>query len=161
MGSALRPETVERIYAVRGRDLDKPLIVLVAGVADLGRFGISLSSEETAFLERWWPGKISVVLSCGDEEFRYLHRGTGSVAFRCPDVAELRELLEEAGPLVAPSANPQGLPPSETVEEAKRYFGDQVDFYVDGGRLSGEPSTLVKLKDGKVEVLRQGAVEIL
>jgi L-threonylcarbamoyladenylate synthase len=158
VGSALSTEAMERIYAVRRRDHGKPLIVLVADAEDVERFDIVVSSRDRELLAKWWPGKVSVALPCVSERFRYLHRGSGALAFRCPDVPELRALLREVGPLVAPSANPQGEPPAETIEDARRYFGESVDFYVDGGRLSGEPSTLVRLSDGSVEVLRRGAV---
>jgi L-threonylcarbamoyladenylate synthase len=59
-----------------------------------------------------------------------------------------------AGPLVEPSANPEGLPPAETVDEARKYFGESADFYVDGGRRSGRPSALVSLADGTPKILR-------
>lgn len=77
-----------------------------------------------------------------------------------PALAWLRTLLHKTGPLVAPSANLEGHPPAWTVREAKRYFDDKVDFYIDAGRLGGRPSTLIKIENGKVIVLRQGAAKI-
>jgi len=60
------------------------------------------------------------------------------------------------GPLIAPSANPEGLPPARNLEEAKGYFGDSVDMYMDGGEINGKASRLVKLrKDGSVVILRE------
>lgn len=70
--------------------------------------------------------------------FEYLHRGTGTLAFRLPaqagspETAQLLEILKEAGPLVAPSANPEGQSPAQDITEAKKYFGNKVDFYLDG-----------------------------
>ena len=46
---------------------------------------------------------------------------------------------------------------AKTINEAKKYFGEEVDFYVDGGELAGEPSTLIEIRDGKATVLRKGA----
>jgi L-threonylcarbamoyladenylate synthase len=157
VASALDPDAVERVYRVRGRDEGKPCIVLIADVSDLDRFGILLGDPVSKWLGKWWPGKVSVILPCPDERFAYLHRGTGTVAFRVPDVPELRELLLETGPLIAPSANPEGMPPATTIAEAEAYFGDGIDFSVDGGTLEGQASTLVRVSDGKWEILRQGA----
>jgi L-threonylcarbamoyladenylate synthase len=61
-------------------------------------------------------------------------------------------------PLTAPSANPAGQRPPTRIEEARAYFGDRVDCYVDGGCLPGEPaSTVVDARDG-LRVIRDGAV---
>jgi L-threonylcarbamoyladenylate synthase len=154
-------DAVERVYALRKRDLDKPCIVLIADIAELEQFSVHVSSKESAWLETVWPGKVSVLLPCPDTALHYLTRGTGSLAFRIPDDDALRALLRETGPLIAPSANPQGEAPAETIDEAKRYFGDAVDFYIDGGTLQSKPSTIVQLENGRVTVLRAGAVDII
>ena len=87
-------------------------------------------------------------------------RGTGTIAFRMPDIPELRDLLVQTGPLIAPSANTEGEPPALTVGDAKKYFGDEVDFYVDAGKLESLPSTLITFENGEPVVLRQGAVSL-
>ena len=76
-----------------------------------------------------------------------------------PDKKDLLELLKITGPLLAPSANHKGEKPALIIEEAKVYFGNKVDFYVDEGKLESLPSTLIKIEDGKIVVLREGAVE--
>ena len=157
---ASNPEAVERVYAVRSRDAGKACIVLIADISELEKFSIDLSLKEKAWMENIWPGKVSVILPCLDEKFSYLTRGTGNLAFRIPDDGSLRAFLRETGPLIAPSANPQGENPAETIAEAKEYFGDAVDFYIDGGVLQSPPSTIVKLESDRVTVLRPGAVEI-
>jgi L-threonylcarbamoyladenylate synthase len=68
---------------------------------------------------------------------------------------QLRELLRQTGPLFAPSANSAGEKPAATIQEARAYFGEAVDFYVDAGDLSSnQPSTLIRLSDGEVKILR-------
>ncbi len=160
VGRALNPDTVERIYQVRKRRPDKPLIILIADIGGLDLFGIVLSDKQKNFCQRYWPGKISIIFACAEEKFAYLHRGTNSLAFRLPDNDELRDLVRQTGPLVAPSANPEGLPPAMTATEAKDYFGNSVDFYVDIGRQESAPSTLASLISSEPEVLRSGAVDI-
>ena len=93
------------------------------------------------------------------KKFKHLHRGTGTLAFRVPKPAWLRKLLQETGPLIAPSANFEGEPPALTIRAAKKYFGENVDFYADAGRLASKPSTLIKVEKGNVIVLREGAVK--
>lgn len=160
VASVWHPQAVERGYFLRNRDLEKACIILIADIADLETFSVHPSPKERVWLDSVWPGKVSVLLPCSDTALRYLTRGTGNLAFRIPDDESLRTFLRETGPLIAPSANPQGEKPAETIAGAKQYFGDAVDFYLDGGTLRGEPSTIVKLESNRVTVLRPGAVEI-
>ena len=153
VGSALKPPTVGLIYRLRERDLDKPLIVMLSSAAEIGRF-VAVSDGQRELLEQLWPGPVSVILRCQNEALAYLHRNSGGVAFRVPANPALREFLKATGPLVAPSANPQGSEPATSVEEAQNYFGDRVAFYIDGGRLVGEASALIDLRTDTPHILR-------
>lgn len=161
VGSALNPETVEKIYTLRKRSADKPMIILISSLNDLNHFNIQLTEKQLKFLKNIWPNPVSIILPVVGEKWKYLHRGTNSLAFRIPKNEKLLELLRAVGPLVAPSANPQGEKVSETIKEAKRYFGNQVAFYVDGGKIAAKPSTLIELSDRLVKVLRQGEFKLI
>ncbi len=160
VGSALKPGTVERIYRLRKRSRAKPFIVLIASRRDLARFGVRPDRKTKKILCKLWPGPVSVILPCALKRFAYLHRGAETIAFRVPAKQSLRRLLAQTGPLVAPSANPEGMPPANTIAQAKQYFGNRVDFYVDGGSARSLPSTLIAIKDGTIHILRKGARKI-
>ncbi len=155
VGSAFSKKAVERIYDVKGRDDNKPFIVLISQVSDLNFFGINLAPDQLSYLDSVWPGPVSVILPCLSDEFSYIHRGTQSIAFRVPGDENVRTFLQKTGPLVAPSANPQGLEPAYTIVEARKYFGDSVDFYVDEGEKRAKPSTIVSMVSGEPVVLRK------
>ncbi len=155
LGNALSKSVVSKIYKIKGRDENKPFIILISKIEDLKLFGIKISKEQQTFLKSVWPGKVSVILLCTSKKFSYLHRGTNSLAFRLPKKKFLQALLEKTGPLVAPSANPQGLTPATTIREAKKYFGDTIDIYVSGGKLEGKSSTLISLLGKEPEILRK------
>jgi L-threonylcarbamoyladenylate synthase len=154
VGSALDKKVVEKIYRLRKRNRKKPMIVLISSLGDLKKFGVQVTPTTRKILQKAWPGKVSVILPSRSKKVAYLHRGTNAIAFRMPKPAWLRKLLVKTGPLVAPSANIEGKPPARTVGEAKKYFADKVDFYVDAGRLVSKPSTLIELRGGTVRVLR-------
>ena len=160
VGSALNKKTVERIYAIRKRDTDKPLIVLISAIKDLEKFGIKINAAKQKKIKEIWPGKVSIVFPCLQKKYAYIHRGSNTIAFRFPSDKNLQRLLKKTGPLVAPSANPSGGKPAATYIEAEKYFKNKVDFYVDAGKLSSKPSTLIEIGNkGDVSVLRQGAVK--
>ncbi len=154
VGNALDKEVVERIYKTRKRSPEKPCIILISDTGELEKFSVNLREEQKDIIENF-STPTSFILECQNEELKYLHRGTNTLAFRIPLQSELRKLLKETGPLVAPSANIEGMPPSVNINEAKAYFGDYVEFYVDGGELKGNASKVIKLnKDGSISVLR-------
>jgi L-threonylcarbamoyladenylate synthase len=167
VASAFDPKVVARIYGLRRRNFKKPMVILIGSLGDLKLFGIRLDMKTRRVIKKWWPGKVSVVLKAAGNKrcaagkrFKYLHRGTGTLAFRMPKPAWLRKFLRKTGPLVAPSANLEGEPPAKTVREARKYFGGKADFYLDGGTLVSEPSTLVRIEKGKAVVLREGAARV-
>ncbi|MBP6889404.1 MAG: threonylcarbamoyl-AMP synthase [Candidatus Moranbacteria bacterium] len=160
VASARIPEAVERVYALRNRDGDKPCIILLAERKDLGEFGVTPGDESVDFLNKHWPGAVSVLFPCEDDRFFFLHRGIQALAFRVPDNEWLRNVLRKTGPLIAPSANSQGKPAAKSIDEARQYFHSKVDFYIDGGSLEGEPSTLVQFEGNQVNILRSGRVKL-
>lgn len=161
VGSALIPDTVEEIYKLRKRAKDKPMIILISSLNNLRQFDIKLSNIQKRFLEKNWPNPLSVILSCKSKQFKYLHRGKKSLAFRMPKDEKLLALLKQTGPLVAPSANFEGDSPAENINQAKKYFGNAGSFYVDGGVVKSQSSTIISLDDkGKPLILRQGKFKI-
>ncbi len=156
VGSALNKKTVTRIYDLRKRDLDKPMIILIGDIEDVLKFDVIVSNADKKILSKLWPNKISIILDCPSSKFEYLHRGTKTIALRLPADEKLRALLKETGPLVAPSANTQGNAPAKTITEAKIYFDNNVDFYLDSGVIDSEPSTVVSLKNGELKIIREG-----
>ena len=152
-------KAVRRLYHLRravGRK--KPFVILIASATALRDFGIALTAAQKRFLAKVWPGKVTVVFRCPQSRFAYLHLGTRALAFRVPHPRALRKLLRAVGPLVAPSANREGEKPAETILEARRYFGERVDFYLSAGRrLHGTPSTIVSLYEKTPRILRKGA----
>lgn len=160
VGSAFSKKAVARIYRLKKRNSKKPLIVLIESLSDLARFGVGPDKKMFKILQSIWPGKISVILPCRNKKFRYLHRGLNTIAFRLPALKNLRALLKKTGSLVAPSANLEGKPPAKTIREAKKYFGDAVDFYIDGGTLRSLPSTLIAIQHGRVVVKRRGITSV-
>ncbi len=153
--SAANPEATKRLYALKHRE-HKPGTVVAASIDQL--VGLGVKRRYLKAVERFWPGAVSVETP---HQIEYLHQGTGRQAFRIPADDTLLKLLEQTGPLLTSSANRPGRPTATTVQEAQAYFGEQVDFYADGGDLSGRPpSTIIRVIDDAIDIIRQGAVKI-
>jgi L-threonylcarbamoyladenylate synthase len=149
---------VVRLYELKKRE-NKPGTLIAASIKQLEELG--LKHRYLKAVEQFWPGAVSVVIPASDPALSYLHQGKFSLAVRIPDDKNLQNLLKKTGPLLTSSANQPGQEPAFNIAQAKEYFGDKVDFYEDGGDLSGrQPSTLIRILDDAIEVLRQGAVKI-
>ncbi|MCA9327570.1 threonylcarbamoyl-AMP synthase [Candidatus Saccharibacteria bacterium] len=148
---------VHRLYALKSRE-SKPGTVIAASIDQLT--GLGIPRRYLTAVEQFWPNPLSIVIPCG-KELAYLHQGKSSLAIRISSDTATATLLQKTGPLLTTSANQPGEVPAENIEQAKEYFGDTVDFYVDGGELSGRPpSTIIRIVDDAVEVLRKGALDI-
>lgn len=143
---------LRRIYEVKGRPLSKPVGTII--IADANQLKNKVKTDFVDGAKRYWPG-TSVVLPV-DESLKYAHKGYDSLPFRIPGIESLRDFLSRTGPLATSSANKAGELPANTIEEAIEVFGKAVDFYVDGGDLSGrKPSRIVRIEPtGEVTIIR-------
>lgn len=146
-------QAVERLYALKGRDADKRLLALVP---DAGTAAALAAVPLPPFAARLWPGPLTLVFPVAGSH----PLGWETQAVRVPASPWLAALLAAVGePLYAPSANPQGLAPARTPEEAWNMFGAGVDLYIGTAAVGdGLPSTLVTWTDGDWRLLRQGAI---
>lgn len=148
VASAQNAFAIDRVYDVKHRPDIKPCIVLIAQANDMRLFGIDTATIDKA--SNYWPGKVSVVVPADNALYEHLTRGTGSIAFRVAGTSILQEIVSVSGPIIAPSANPDALAPATTVQQAYDYFGDSIDFYIDGGECNERPSTVVNLDTGHI-----------
>lgn len=151
-------KAVERLYKLKHR-LNKPGTIIAANLQQLEELGFK--HRYLAAVEQFWPGAVSIVIPVSDPNLNYLHQGMQGLAVRIPALHELRDLLKATGPLLTSSANLPSEPPATNIQQAKSYFANLVDFYIDGGDLSArQPSTIIRIVDDAIEVIRPGAVSI-
>ncbi|MEO8863389.1 MAG: Sua5/YciO/YrdC/YwlC family protein [Candidatus Saccharimonadales bacterium] len=150
--------SVARLYGLKHREI-KPGTIIAADVNQLVELGIK--KRYLTAVEQFWAYPISVVIPIG-HGLSYLHLGKMSLACRVAAAPkELISLLSKTGPLLTSSANLPGQPQSNNMDMAQAYFGDSVDFYVDCGDRSGvAASTVIRVVDDAIEILRIGATNI-
>lgn len=155
---AQNSEAAAKLYALKKRE-NKPGTLIAASIDQLTALGIK--KRYLTAVEQFWPGAISIVIPTASANLKHLDLGKGTLAMRVVADKNLKELLEKTGPLITTSANTPGNPHANTIDEAKDYFGGKVACYVDGGDLSDqEPSTIIRVVDDAIEILRAGAVKI-
>lgn len=156
VAKATNKVAVKRLYDLKSREF-KPGTIIASSIDQLVELGFK--KRYLKAVEQYWPGAISVITPTGPI-LAHLHLGKYSLAIRIPDGNQFNELLSQTGPLLTTSANLPGKIPAKNIAEAKQYFGKLVDFYEDGGVLLNEPSTIIRIVDDAVEVVRKGSVKI-
>jgi L-threonylcarbamoyladenylate synthase len=155
--SALNKESVGKIHKLKGRQENKPYVLLISNLSQLASLGVD--EKEVGPVSNFWPGGLTIICSAPMSP-RWLHMGLNSLALRQPNMDTLLKLIDKTGPIISTSVNHAGQKPAVSAEEVLDYFGNELDFVVDYGELQGEPSTIVRQEKGKLIVLRQGAVRI-
>ena len=144
------PGAVEKIYGAKKRPENKPIAFLAAYVEQVESRGAVMEPPAIRLIRRFWPGPLTLVLKMP----------SGFGGFRVPDCAATLGLLWRAKSVLAvTSANLSGGAPALTATEAAEALGDKVSLVLDAGvSPGGVPSTVVKVADGNVIVLREGAI---
>ncbi len=156
-GDPFNINTVNRVTHLKGRR-GSPYPILVSSIDNALRL-LEASDAMVMLMERFWPGGLTIV-----GKARYGIPGNffmDTIGMRMPGHRRLLKLIEEAGGyLIGTSANISGKPPAKSIDEAKDYFGDAVDLYIDGGRARENPSTVVEVRDKHIVIRRIGAIEL-
>ncbi len=167
-GSAFDAAALARIFATKERPTFDPLIIHLpsAGLATPGVVGALAPAQARVAEElatRFWPGPLTLVLPRGDRVPDLATSGLPTVAVRRPAHAVAQALLEQTGPLAAPSANRFGrVSPTSAADVAAELAGRGVRFIVDGGPCAiGVESTIVAVgAEGELSLLRPGGVPV-
>ena len=154
LAAANSEKAVERLYEVKRRSLDKPVIILVANIDEIPDLAPSIKRK---YQEISKNRPATIVTKVSPNFLPHLPRNGGTLAFRVVPESPLAELIRTVGLLVAPSANPSGEKPAKNVTEAINYFHELVPIYVDSGETAdAQPSQIVRINEGEeIEFLRR------
>ena len=161
---ALDASAVRRVFTIKGRPLDHPVIVHVPGPESLGGWGIDVPAYAQRLANSLWPGPLTLVVPAADSVPRYLTGGQDTVGLRCPAHPVALAVIDAAGPVAAPSANRFGQVSPVTASDVLADIGDRLesqDVILDGGACPvGVESTILDCTGDAPRVLRWGAVEV-
>jgi L-threonylcarbamoyladenylate synthase len=158
--NALDAGACRRIFAVKGRPADNPLIVHIAGMERLRDVCAVWPPEARLLAVRFWPGPLTLVLPRQKGVPPEVTGGLDTVGVRMPDHPLALALIRTAGlPLAAPSANLSGKPSPTTADHVWRDLQGRIPLIMDGGPCRvGLESTVLDLTAGSPVILRPGGV---
>ncbi len=153
-------KAVEELFKAKGRPVDNPLIVHIAGLEELPIVASNISDIAVELFRRFSPGPLTIVLPRNKNIPDIVTAGLDTVAVRIPSHPTAKIFLELTGtPVAAPSANRSGRPSPTTFEMALSEMDGRADAIIDGGNCAiGLESTVISIIGGHIKILRPGAV---
>lgn len=157
---AFNPSAIKRVFAVKKRPPDKPLLILIDPKRDLDKVAKNLSVDKRKVMDLFWPGTVTFVVDATDTLCDEITCGTGKIGIRAPACVEARALVESVGgPITGTSANISNRPAPAGYEDIDPELCDGVDLVVGAGTLAGGVgSTIVDLTSSLPEILREGTI---
>ncbi|XZG71539.1 L-threonylcarbamoyladenylate synthase [Chitinibacteraceae bacterium HSL-7] len=157
---ARNADAIAKIFALKGRPADHPVIVHIAGSQQLSDWAVDIPAAAYALAEAFWPGPLTLILPRHPDVPLAVTGGQDTVGVRAPDHPLTTELLTRfKGGLAAPSANRFGHVSPTTAQHVRDEFGAQCPLVLDGGACSvGVESTIVSLIGDTPKLLRPGGV---
>lgn len=154
-------EAINRIIKLKGRPETKGILLIAGSMDRITDIVENIPPEVIAIAERHWPGPLTIVFMAKPGVSPLLTGGTGKIAIRIPGESFALELVRSKNLIItSTSVNPSGKPPATDAEEVRAYFPEGIDLLIDAGKLSGKPSTIVEFENGKIKILRQGAITL-
>ncbi|MBI4479703.1 MAG: threonylcarbamoyl-AMP synthase [Acidobacteria bacterium] len=151
---------VERLFAIKGRPPDSPVLLLVDSTEMAASLSKNLPASFHALAERYWPGPLTIVVEASERVPGIITANTGRVGMRHPAAAIPQVLVRAVGgPITGTSANLSGHPECRSAREVEASLGQVVALILDGGRSGDElPSTVIRLRGESWELIREGVI---
>lgn len=162
-GNALSENVIKNIYNIKKRPQEKALNILVKNKEEIKKYAYISNELEEEIIDKFMPGPITIILKKRKSQIPDLLTGNNdTIGIRIPDNDIVKKILEKCNlPIAAPSANISGKPSSIRLEDIKPDFDGKVDAFIDGGKCKQNiSSTIVKVIDGNIKILREGIISI-
>ena len=149
----------EKLNQVKGRPENKPYTLMLSNTQDIDKYAY-VDEEVKKVINAFMPGPITLLLKRKADLPFWVTRGSDKIGIRVPDDEVTLKLISTVGkPLLVPSANKSGEKPAMDIDETKKIFGSEVDYYIDGKAGGAKPSTIVDMYDS-IKVVRQGDITL-
>lgn len=158
--NGLNEKAIKKLYEVKQRPLDKPISLLVSNIEMVNKIAKNISKLEYKIMETFFPGPLTIILEKRDIVPNILTANTNTVGIRMPNSKIAKKLIEYAGiPIATPSANISGKPSGTNIKDIQKDFEGKVDYFIDNGESKiGTPSTIVKVINNEIHILREGSI---
>lgn len=152
-------KTIEKVYNAKNRDTNKPLILLVSNVDMLKEYTEKLSPLEKEIINKYLPGKLTILLHKNSKVSDKITSKSDLVGIRIPDNKQLIQIIDKVGnPIISTSANISGNATITNPKDIEKEMLKHISYVEDAGTLNNEPSSIIKIENEKIIVIRKESV---
>jgi L-threonylcarbamoyladenylate synthase len=148
---------VRTIFKIKKRPTNIPLPIAVSSFDEIEQIAV-INDKGECLAKRFLPGTLTLILNKKNNVPNIVTAGLDKVAVRIPNNEDALELLSKFGPLTVTSANIHGMDTPFFIEEIKKQLKEDVEVYLDYGKLGGSPSTIVDMTTDKPKIVREGVI---
>ncbi len=160
LGDSTNYETVKKAYEVKNRDYSKPMILLVSCYEMLEEYVEDILDLEKDLMNYYWPGELTILLKRNKNVLDIVTSGGELVGVRIPNDKNILRIIDEVGkPLISTSANISSKDTITSINLLEKSIVDNIDYIYDGGEVKKRASTIVRVIDDMVVVLRDGGLK--
>jgi len=158
---ATNTDAVERLFKIKKRDHNLPILILISSLKNLPRYVADIPSKAKRLGKKFWPGGLTMVFQSSPILSSALTSGTGKVGIRVSSHPLANTLSKTLNvPITATSANISGMPPCIKADQVVEWFNNAVDLILDGGETQGQyPSTILDVTTDPPLIIREGMIK--
>lgn len=157
MGDSLNENVIRKVFEIKKRPFNKPLLLLMDSFEMVEQYTEEISEKERLLMDRYWPGLVTFILKKNDKVSELITSGNDTVGIRIPNNKDLLEIIRRLNrPVISTSANITGTEVITSTQLLEKDLIDNIDYIEDGGEVDSESSTIIKIEDNKLVVLREG-----
>lgn len=157
MGDSLNEDVIRKVFEIKKRPFNKPLLLLMDSFEMVKQYTEEISEKERLLMDRYWPGLVTFILKKNDKVNELITSGNDTVGIRIPNNKDLLEIIRRLNrPVISTSANITGTEVITSTQLLEKDLIDNIDYIEDGGEVESESSTIIKIEDNKLVVLREG-----
>lgn len=159
--NSLDEDAIKKLYELKGRNDNKPICVLTSSMDKIKKIAY-VREEEQKIIDKYMPGALTIILEKKEEVSDILTSNLKTVGVRIPNNEIALKILSKLDyPLATTSANISGMEAAVKKEDLITEFDNKVDIIIDGGVTDLKiSSTIVKIENNEIKVLRQGSIKI-
>ncbi len=159
VGDATSENVIKKVFLIKQRENTKPLLILISNFDMLKKYVKNISSLELGIINKFWPGPLTIIFQNKKNLSAILTANKSEIAIRMPNDERLLDLINKLDkPIIATSANIAHKKTITSIDLLEDKIKNNVDYIYDGGFLEDNPSTIIKVIDNKVIIVRDGII---
>lgn len=159
VGDATNENVIKKVFLIKQRENSKPLLILISNFDMLKKYVKNISSLELGIINKFWPGPLTIIFQNKKNLSDVLTANKSEIAIRMPNDERLLDLINKLDkPIIATSANIAHKKTITSIDLLEEKIKNNVDYIYDGGFLEDNPSTIIKVINNKVTIVRDGII---